>query len=864
MSALVIGSAQATRLEARVVGNKARRLAELTRRGHRVPAFFVVASDVFAEVRRDPRVRDAERRLVAAASDGDAISAELRGLVEGATVPDAAWRAISDAYTRLGRGPVAVRSSAIVEDDSAHSLAGQLETVLDVRDEEALRRAIRAVWASTYGPRAVAYRWLRRMAADSFDIAVIVQRFVPADVSGVLFTVDPGDAACIGIAATRGLGADLVNGKVDGDTYEVDRVTFETATRPAKGAPVLSVEETRSLARLGLRIERELGAPQDIEWAIAGGEVFVLQARPITATHARDRRRTIWDNSNIVESFPGITLPLTYSLARESYAAVYRQAAELAGIPARVLAAHDAAFQQMLGLIRGRVYYNLGNWYELLSLLPGFAHNKTFMEQMMGVRESVAWGAPARFRLGLLDAARLVLLVIRMSFLALTIDRRARAFERMVETVCGEYERADLRRADVRELVDRYDDLARRIRLEWKAPILNDFLTMLYFGLLRRLATRWLLDGTGALANDLLRGGVEVRSVEPARRVAAIARLVRDDERLVSLFDGHSDAELASLLAAGRLPPVLESPLVEYLERFGHRFVQELKLEQPSLRDDAAPLFASIRPYLARPDVDLASAAERDRAARRDAEARVRQRLAWPVHLPSPRLLFLRWVAGHARRHVRDRENMRFARGRVFGIARELFTGLGLRLAEAGHLDDARDVFYLTVEEVCGVQRGTSPTNELRALAALRQSEYDLYRAEAPLPDRFETRGLPSAEMARSLSHSAAPTDGALRGVPCCAGIARGAANLVSSPRDSALRAGEILVARETDPGWVTLFPLAAGILVERGSLLSHSAIVARELGVPTIVGVRGLTATLRTGDVVEMDGATGRIARLS
>ena len=860
MSSPILLMDQIARADVRIVGNKASQLGKLASRGHAVPPFFVITTDVFAAIRADPRIRDLERRLANDGADGS-LSSELRALVERINMGAEVWPLIHDARRSLG-STVAVRSSGVAEDDATTSLAGQLDTVLDVRDDVELGRAIRVVWSSVYAPRAVAYRRLRGMRADDLDLAVIVQAQVAADVSGVLFTVDPTDQAMLAISATRGLAPDLVAGRVEGDAYRVHRETLEIEGGP-RDAAVLSEPDIARLATLGLRLEQEIVTPLDVEWVISGGTISVLQARPITVRAAPPARRTVWDNANIVESFPAITLPLTYSLARESYAAVYRQAAHLAGISDSVLDEHDADLELMIGLIRGRVYYRLDSWYALLSLLPGFGHNKQFMEQMMGVRVAARSTARPRVRLTPLDIGRLLILLARMSFLALTLGPRIRDFERMVEGVCGRHERADLRSRPMSELVERYEELKRRIRRQWQAPILNDFVTMLFFGLVRRSIARWGLDATGGLAGDLMRSG-DMPSVEPARRVAAMARTVRDDDRLAEMVETHSDAELAALFGAGQMPPALADPIRAYLDRFGHRCVQELKLEQPSLRDDQLPLFASLRAYIARPDVDLERSAERDRVARIAAEHRVRGQLAWPLGLPSPRLLFLNWIVARARQHVRDREQMRFARARVFGLAREVFTGIGQRLRDAAYLDDPRDVFYLTVDEACGVVRGTATTADLRPLVALRKAEYRTYLDEPPLPDRFETTGEPSAEMGHRLSRpSNAQPDGELRGIPCCAGVARGTARLVTSPREQTLRADEILVARETDPGWVTIFPLAAGILIERGSPLSHSAIVARELGIPTIVGVRGLTARLSTGAVVEMDGATGRIASI-
>lgn len=830
----------------RDVGAKADTLAALAARGHAVPPFFVVSSTAFEHLRADAAVSKNIDRWDRDGRD----AAEIRRAIGAARIPEAAWGEISAAYAALGGGCVAVRSSAIGEDGAIRSFAGQFDSVLSVEGEAALADAIRAVWASAYGDRAIAYRRVHGVEAVG-GMAVIVQRMVQADTAGVLFTADSAGGDRMVVSATRGLADALVRGAADGVTYYVDRGTLAPSPASARDG-LLPFDVLRQLGRLGRRLERELGAPQDVEWARAGSTLYVLQSRPITAPAAG--RRTIWDNSNIVESYPGITLPLTFSLARESYAAVYRQAAELAGVPRAMVEAHDGELQRMIGLVRGRVYYDLGSWYALLSLLPGFEHTRADMDQMMGVRATASWDRPRRRTMSI----RTVPLVARMTFLGLTIATRVRAFGAMVDGVCAEYDAVDLRRMDAAGLVDRYEDLKRRIRVEWRAPILNDFLTMLFFGLLRRLIARYGLDPTAAgMHNDLLRGIGGVPSVEPARRIAALAQRVRDDAPLRGLLAANDDAALADRALRDDLPPLLANGVREYLERYGHRCTQELKLERPSLRDDPAPLFAAIRAFAARPDLDVRGAERADRLAGEAARARARRALAgqWPL---TPRWLAFRWVLGRTRRHLRDREAMRFARGRVFGLAREVFTGLGLRLHERGTIDDPRDVFFLTVDEVCVAARGGSD-EPLRQRVGERRAEFAAYASEPPLPDHFETTG---AAVPAAAAQHAVVTDGRLHGLACCSGIVESRTTVVLSPESASFPRGDILVARETDPSWITVFPLAAGILIERGSLLSHSAIVARELGIPAIVGIRGLTGSVVTGDRVLMDGGTGVVRR--
>jgi pyruvate,water dikinase len=203
---------------------------------------------------------------------------------------------------------------------------------------------------------------------------------------------------------------------------------------------------------------------------------------------------------------------------------------------------------------------------------------------------------------------------------------------------------------------------------------------------------------------------------------------------------------------------------------------------------------------------------------------------------------------------------------------RRIFVELGRRYAALGAIDDARDIFNLTVDEALGWAGGTTASVDLRGIAAVRAAEFERYRNAPAPPDRFETRGVVNAGhdfSAMALAVPDGPDSGgesgadARRGIGCYPGVVRGRVRVVRDPRGAILMPGEILVAERTDPGWVMLFPAASGLLVERGSLLSHSAIVARELGLPAVVSVSGLTAWLETGDVVEFDGRTGSIVRL-
>jgi pyruvate,water dikinase len=288
--------------------------------------------------------------------------------------------------------------------------------------------------------------------------------------------------------------------------------------------------------------------------------------------------------------------------------------------------------------------------------------------------------------------------------------------------------------------------------------------------------------------------------------------------------------------------------------------MEELKLESATLHDDPLTLLRSIGQYalhFAEPEGREGSV---ERGLREQAEARVAGALAAN---PVRRHVF-DWVLKHARGRVRDRENLRFERTRLFGRVRRIFVELGRRLQAQGALDAPRDVFYLEVEEILGFVEGSTTTIDFRELAALRKREFDGFRA-APAPaDRFETVGAVHQGNRFEAVAGGQPQEGEeRRGIGCCPGVVRGRARVITDPRNAVILKGEILVAERTDPGWIMLFPACAGLLVERGSLLSHSAIVAREMGIPAIVSLPGVTAWLKDGDWVELDGATGIARRI-
>jgi rifampicin phosphotransferase len=787
-----------------ITGGKGAGLARLRDAGCNVPPWFVVTPDW------TPADRDA---LEAALARLPQCHPEL---VEGCAAAPT----------------FAVRSSAFVEDGATASFAGQFASLLFV-PRDGVADAIRRVRESASNDAVRTYE----NGAREIAMAVVVQRMIAGEASGVAFGVDPIDGSDVTVVtAAPGLASGVVNGDALTDTWRVTRdgTIAEAVVADERTAPVLGDDAVRAVASLVRRIANACGAPQDVEFTFAGGTLWALQARPVTA--AAGAPVAIWDDSNIAESYGGVVGALTYSFARTAYAGAYRAFFRLVAVPRALVDADAATFDGLVGRIEGRMMYDLVRWYRMLALLPGYRLNRRLMEEMMGVREAmpaeIADAIARDCRRGKLrDATMLARTAVALSVTSRRLPREVERFHAHVDATLAAG--PDLERASLAELAREYRRLERALLGRWDVPIANDFFVMLSFGLLRRAAAAWC--GDPSLGAALLAGSGGMLSAEPARAVRRLAALDAAGDRAA-----------------------YERELAAYLTRFGDRCESELKLESPTLHDDPRPLLeaiARLRDMAGSGDA-AAIAPDAGSALRRDAERRVRDALRGrPLHA----LAFARLVAW-ARARIVARENLRFERTRVFGRVRRIALAMGRRLAQRGAIDDARDVFDLTVDELLGYAEGNAPCRELRALAAVRRAERARYAAGPPPPNRFATRDLPVAPLLAP--RGAVPSGETLQGSPSCAGVVRGRVRVVRDPHET-LRAGEILVAERTDPSWVVLFPAAAAILVERGSQLSHAAIVSREMGIPSIVALRGLTSWLRTGDLVELDGATGVVRRL-
>ncbi|HEX4498574.1 MAG TPA: PEP/pyruvate-binding domain-containing protein, partial [Thermoanaerobaculia bacterium] len=759
------------------LGGKAANLARLEALGLPVPPWYVVATSAFESALGDLRGRIASR--LDGAEDLASASAEIRGWVLALDLPPGLEDEIAAAHaSRVGDDGafVAVRSSAAGEDAAGESFAGLHDSFLFVRGRNQILASIRKVWASAWNERALAYRRAKGLPLDAIAVAVVVQIMIEARTSGVLFTADPtsGSIHEIVISSLWGSGEGLVSAGFDADTYVIDKETLEiTETIALKTEQLvldrdagsglihravpddlqprssLSREDTLALARLGLAVERHYRRPQDIEFAVdEQGKPFLLQARPVTTVEELGPaagNRLLWDNSNIIESYSGVTSPMTFSFIRRAYTIVYHCFAEVMGIDARTVRANREVFENMLGIFRGQVYYNLQNWYRLVRLFPGFNYNKSFMESMMGVREPAGTADAETGLSGLqrytVELPALLRLVGRSLRNFYHIRRIVTDFQARFRALYERWSAMDFRAMPPHELAVLYKEMEDKLLWEWKAPIINDFFVMVFYGTLKKLCVSWCGDASGSLQNDLICGEGGIESTEPTKMLLALAAQARKDPELRRLLLETPPDRLAREMPADPRFTDFAAGIVCYLDLYGFRCVNELKLEEHSLKDRPAFLYQILRNYLASEDpagMDAASMEQREGTIRRDAEQK-----AFAAIRGAPRRWIFRRVLANARLGVKNRENLRFARTRIYGLLRELLRAVGKDFRDEGLLDAVDDIFYLTLDEVWDFTKGRAVTTNLRALAALRREEFDAYRRTDPPADRFETFGLP-------------------------------------------------------------------------------------------------------------------------
>ena len=801
-------------------GGKGANLGELVRHGFPVPAGFLVTTAAYATLLADTGLGAELERLL----DAENAAARIRALFTEALVPARVSADIAAAYAALGGGPVAVRSSATAEDLPGAAFAGQQDTFLNVVGEQAVIRAVVDCWASLWTDRAIAYRQRQRIDPREVSIAVVVQDMVPADTAGVLFSANPvtGERGEIVVDASPGLGEAVVSGRVTPEHYVLDstgrtrtftpgahevviRALAGGGTEESAGAgsprPALGEEQLAELARLALRAQEHFGRPQDMEWAIAGGRLFVLQARPMTALPPQPLRLNEFQRfvgPFFVEMFQDRPYPL-----------------DVSGWMQRGILA-------MLHGMAGSVGVNFPSVKELLPEEDGVVVRLVPPVPRPTLR---TLGAP----LSVARRAR------RFNPARWTQDSRFATFLENVRRLAGR----DPRSLSWREVVGLAEDAFATMRgiTELRISYLpGAFVPQL------KLRLMLLLLGKRHLGPALI-AGAETRTSQANRALEDLADRVRSHGGLARAFTELAPGELLSRVEHDPKFEDFRARLQAFLAEYGHRETVSVVMSSSPTWSDA-------------PEVVLGLVTSM-MGERRQAADQTGQALAELKRHPALRIAAVRrhllTAVDAAKAGIAFREDSHFYATKVLPPLRRALAELGRRLCEAGVLADPADVHHLRFEELAGMDDG----------GALPAAERERYRrlVVARAAKRRELDGIPLLDTA-SLFPTRRRRPGALvSGMPASRGQATGTVRIIRGPAEfGQLRSGEILVCPYTNPSWTPLFQRAAAVVVDAGGIASHAAIVAREYGIPAVMGTGSGTSALQEGQLVLVDGTRGLV----
>ena len=854
----------------RAIGGKGAHLAWLIKHEFAVPDAWVLPVDAFAAALRElPPGCDPKSLLRAAGGkSGFERAAEAREILLRAPLPrglavelDELWRAEG------GKAPwgFAVRSSATCEDGALVSMAGLAETRLGVFGDEALGDAVRAVWASVASGRALAY--LAAHGIRDVAMAVVLQRMVRSKVAGVMFTRAPDrprSARERVVNASFGLGALVVDGVTTPDMLRIDergRIVESLIARKEEqlvmrdGALVkeptedpdraaLSALRVMDLAEAAHKLEKIEDVPYDVEFACDEDRTWIVQVRPATGRGYPEGgdADTVWSSANVGEALPGVATPLTWSVAGSFSEAGFRKAFATLGcrVPKQA---------RLVANVHGRFYLNLSEFIRIASQVPwldartlvdlgGGAGGEELEAQVRGVSHKSFF-------------ARLPLTASRLLKEQLRLDDDVHRFEAWAERAMRQHHALDLAifpdEGLARTLLDAQAMLERTgtVMLTCASSALGAHLV------LKTLLARVAPIGADRLAQALTSGIRDLESARPAIGLMRVATLAQEEPEARAAIERDTTTGLDAIPDG----PTRRA-LVSFLELYGERAVREAELSTPRWREDPRAVLMMLRVTLRGEARDPQKAVDQARAGA-DAEM---QRILPRLNLLEQTLL--RHLVARAQKAARLRERMRGWVTRVLGLQRQIFLDGERRLLRLMPelQDDVRapgtlaNVFFLTVDELLGTLRNAR--SDLIPLLRARRAEYVRDCARPDPPTTFV--GAPS-----SMLLPPSGTD-VLRGHGASSGVVEGLARVLRSDADMhLLRPGEILVVHATDVGWTPLFLVAAGVVTELGGPLSHAAIVARELGVPSVVNVAGATRSLRTGELLRVDGDRGVVERL-
>ncbi len=897
MKRLTVTLAEMSGIEPALVGGKAARLGELAKIGVTVPDAFVVLASAYHEYVQKNELGPRIERMLHEVSVHDLkfleeTSAKIGALFTAQRMPPEIAGEIASKYQELGQPAAAVRSSATAEDLPGASFAGQYDTFLNMRGTQDVVSAVVSCWASLWSFRAISYRLAKHLAQHEADLgmACIIQELVEAEKSGVLFTSNPlnGDSNQIVINSCFGLGEGVVSGDFACGHLVVDKHSGETVqtewgNQELKSVPdpngdsgtlevplsqeeregsTLSTDELAGLVQAAKMIEDYYGHPQDIEWALRADKLYILQSRDVTSQGRSDTagdvsgewvsefdttidpRYPYYATANVKEVCPGPLTPLTMSdLIRgfdDAFIEVNREFGLMKGIDPET----EFSF---LGLFYNHVYLNISVCSDVMARLPAFGAEeltRTFPPDADELWEKKFHPTAA----GLLRLPRIGW-SIALNAIRKLQETRDFTFE------CRKRfpkDGTDLERQNNRYIMFWIDRIGRLRDSMMVTHIALTQLAIFFYHLLFELTDRWIECGA-QVAPRILSSIGEIAGAMPMVSIWDLSRLVLASPALRAVFDENPPAGLPAALIAishEEKGEFMES-LAHFMDRFGHRSVFECEAMSLSWAEDPTYVYSVIKNYLPAEDSlsPVAIWSRQDQAR----EATLRACLD---ELGLIKGTIFKAVIKAAQRYIERREHMKDLLVEVIVEMKKAYRVLSRRFAAEGIIEDPGDFYFLTMPEIRKLAAEKADDIPVMDLVRSRKAEYHR-NAEVQLPEVSRGRPIPLS-VAQMAAFEGLEV---LEGIAVSPGTYTGKARVITDLHEAVeILPGEVLVAPVTDAAWTPLFVPAGAIVVDLGGPLSHGSIVAREYGIPGVINVGVGTRVIADGQLVTVDGTSGKV----
>ena len=867
-------------------GGKGTNLARLTRAGFAVPRGFIISTDAYREFVNSNRWLSTIQSVVEnlSAEDASALeraSAQIRVAFSAGKMPEEIESAIRAAYAEFEDKPVAVRSSATAEDLPDLSFAGQQDTYLNIVGMEQLLTAVINCWSSLWTARAIGYRIRNHINHDEAALAVIVEEMIQSEASGVLFTANPlsGLRSEAVIDATLGLGEALVSGQVEPDHYVVNvldnRIVSKTlgakkiSTRGkagggvevieenAEGRQALSDEDILNIAALGQQIQKEYNFPQDIEWALADGRLYIMQSRAITSLFPVPEISLdpliVWFSFGAVQGLVGPMTPIGIDVGRHIFAGAGKMfGAQIEANEENVLV---PAGERLWIRISDIVRHPVGS--RIIGGALGFIEPSAGKILKLLIADPRIGAGTGKIKLNTLRRLSVFAIPILGRFVGnmLRPEKARSTFDALVESY--------LAALHIATGTDRFGRLMNVVTFMRERIsnvfqfLLPGFIPILGPGIASLNLLNEIAGDDRALALEVTRALPQNVTTEMDLALWKTATEIRDDAESVDAFRSLDAPTLARRYQNGTLPSAAQTVIARFMEKYGMRGVGEIDFGQPRWREDSTPIMHTLQSYL---NIDEASAPDTLFVKGEQAASNAIEKLATKARKQPSGWLKEKMARGAARR-VRllmgARESPKFFAIRTMGIGRKALLEAGEEFAQAGTIERAQDLVFLKLDELESLARNES--RDWKAIIVERRSTYERELRRRQVPRILVSDGRAFYEGLGSETD----TSNMITGSPVSPGIAEGNVHIIFDPNGAQLVPGEILVCPGTDPAWTPLFMAASGLITEVGGMMTHGSVVAREYGIPAVVGVHQATSRLKNGQRIRIDGTVGKIVVL-